>query len=332
VPSRGRLAKILVGVAVSAALLVYVFWNVDLHEVAARLSITNWWFLTVSTVLNFGSLWIRAWRWYYLFPPGSHPSHLFNALMIGYMGNNVLPLRAGEGLRAYVASRRGQQFWTVLATIVVERVLDGLAVGLIVVALFLTIPIPPHWRRPAAIFIAVDIAAMLVLLVIALAPGWCSGVARVLFHRWLWVEQRSMDVLGTMNEGLRGVRAGHHSVPIALSTALIWLLFALSVWTGLRAAHLDLPVAASWTVLAFLGLGVSLPSSPGYVGVVQAATVWALEIFRVPRTEALSFSLLLHASQFIPVTLYGIVLLLIEHVSLSDATRPTEASAASPQR
>jgi uncharacterized protein (TIRG00374 family) len=332
VPSRGRLAKILVGVAISGALLVYVFWNVDLHDVAARLAITNWWFLTVSMVLNFGSLWIRAWRWYYLFPPGSHPSHLFNALMIGYMGNNVLPLRAGEGLRAYVASRRGQRFWTVLATIVVERALDGLAVGLIVVALFLTIPIPSQWRRPAAIFIAVDVVAMIALVVIALAPGWCSGLARVLFHRWPWVERRAMDILGTMSEGLRGVRAGHHFVPIALSTVLIWLLFALSVWTGLRAAHLDLPVAASWTVLAFLGLGVSLPSSPGYVGVVQAATVWALDIFKVRHTEALSFSLLLHASQFIPVTLYGIVLLLVEHVSLSDATRTTEAPAASPQR
>jgi uncharacterized membrane protein YbhN (UPF0104 family) len=172
---------------------------------------------------------------------------------------------------------------------------------------------------------------MVALVLIALAPGWCSSVARVLFHRWSWVERRAMDVLGTMSEGLRGVRAGHHFVPIFLSTVLIWLLFALSIWTGLRAAHLDLPLAASWTVLAFLGLGVSLPSSPGYVGVVQAATVLALALFSVPRTEALSFSLLIHASQFVPVTLYGIILLLVEHVSLSDATRTTEASAASPQ-
>src|SRR5262249_58111419 len=194
--------------------------------------------------------------------------------------------------------------------------------------LLLTPPLPPPCPRPAALFIAVDIVAMIALVVIAMAPGWCGSVARVLFHRWSWVERRAMDVLGTMSEGLRGVRAGHHFVPIVLSTALIWLLFALSVWTGLRAAHLDLPLAASWTVLAFLGLGVSLPSSPGYVGVVQAATIWALDIFKVPHTEALSFSLLLHASQFIPVTLYGIVLLLVEHVSLSDATRTTEASAA----
>src|SRR6266511_1087331 len=95
-----------------------------------------------------------------------------------------------------------------------------------------------------------------------------------------------MDVLGTMSEGLRGVRAGHHFVPILLSSTSIWVLFVLSVWIGLHAAHLDLPLAASWTVLAFLGLGVSVPSSPGYVGVVQAATVLALALFSVPRTEA----------------------------------------------
>lgn len=323
--SGGRLAKILLGVAVSAALLAYLFWNVDLHAVAIRLANTNWWLLGVSAVLNLGSIWIRAWRWYYLFPPGSHPSHLFNALMIGYMGNNVLPLRAGEVVRAYVASRRGQRFWTVLATIVVERALDGLAVGLMVAALFLVIPIPAELRWPAAIFLAADLAAMAVLAVIALAPASCGSLVRALFHRWSWVERRAMDILGTMTEGLRGVRAGLHFVPILFSSILIWALLALSIWTGLLAAHLDLPFAASWTVLAFLGLGVSLPSSPGYVGVLQAATVLALALFSVPRTEALAFSLLIHAAQFLPVTVYGLVLLLVEHVSLAEATHTARA-------
>jgi uncharacterized protein (TIRG00374 family) len=252
--------------------------------------------------------------------------------MIGYLGNNVLPLRAGEVVRAYVVSRRGQRFWTVLATIVVERALDGLAIGLIVAGLFLAIPIPAQLRWPAAIFLAADLGALALLALIALAPGWCSDLIRALFHRWSWVERRAMDVLGTMSEGLRGVRAGHHVLPISLSTILIWVLFALSVWTGLRAAHLDLPLTASWTVLAFLGLGVSLPSSPGYLGVVQAAIVLALALYSVPRTEALSFSLLIHASQFLPVTLYGLALLMVEHVNLAEATRTTGAHAAPSQR
>ena len=330
--ARGRLVKIFLGIAVSAALLVYLFWEVDLHEVAARLANTHWGYLAASVALNLSSLWLRAWRWYYLFPPGSQPSHLFNALMIGYMGNNLLPLRAGEIVRVYVAARRGQRFWTTLATVVVERALDGLALGLIMAALFLVTPIPAPLRWPAAIFLSADLAAMMLLAVLAVAPEGCAAVIRALFHRRAWVERRLLDVLGTMSEGLRGVRAGHHFLPILLSSAGIWLLFALSVWTALHAASLNLPLAASWTVLAFLGLGVSLPSSPGFVGVVQAAGVLALALFGVPRTEALSFSLLLHASQLFPVTLAGLVLLLVEHVSLSEATRAADAPAASSQR
>jgi uncharacterized protein (TIRG00374 family) len=332
VSPRGRALKVILGIAVSAVLLVYLFWEVDLHEIGARLANTLWGFLALSVALNLVSLWLRAWRWYYLFPPGSRPRHLFNALMIGYMANNLLPLRAGEVIRAYVASRRGQRFWTVVATIVVERALDGLAIGLIIAGLFLVIPMPPQFRWPAIVFLTVDVIAMVVLAVIALAPGACGAVIRGILHRWQWAERRAMDVLGTMTEGLKGLRAGHHFLPIVLSSAAIWLSFALSIWAGLHAAHLDLPLTASWTVLAFLGLGVSLPSSPGYVGVVQAATVLALALFSVPRTEALSFSILIHASQLLPVTAYGLVLLVVEHVSLSEATQVTRAAVVPSER
>ena len=170
-PSRGRLAKILLGGAVSVGLLVYLFWNVDLREVGARLLATNWAFLAASIMLNLFSVWVRAQRWAYLFPPGSHPTHLFNAVMIGHMGNNLLPLRAGEIVRVYVASRHGQRFWTTFATLVVERVLDGVAVGLMLAALFLTLPIPAELRWPAFIFLSVDLGAMATLVVIDLAPA-----------------------------------------------------------------------------------------------------------------------------------------------------------------
>jgi uncharacterized protein (TIRG00374 family) len=326
VRSRGRLAKIVLGVAVSAALLVYLFWSVDPRDVAARLGQTHWGFLAASVVLNLASVWIRGWRWYYLFPPGSRPSHLFSALMIGYMGNNVLPLRAGEIVRVYVASRHGPRFWTTVATLVVERVLDGLAVGLMLAVLFLTVPMPRELRWPALMFLAVDAAGMVVLAVIAVAPARCADLTRALAGRWPGLERRALDALGTMSEGLRGVRARRHLVPIVASSVGIWLVLALAVWAALRAAHLELPLAASFAVIAFMGLGVSLPSSPGFVGVIQVATVLALALFSVPRTEALSFSLMFHAAQYFPVTLYGLVLLMLEQVSLSEARRATAAA------
>ena len=225
-PSLGRLAKIVLGVAISVASLVYLFWSVDPRDVLARLATTNWTFLTISLALNLLSVWIRSWRWYYLFPPGSRPSHLFNAVMIGYMANNILPLRAGEVVRVYIASRHGPRFWTSVATLVVERVLDGLAVGLILAGLFLTLPIPRELRWPAVIFLGVDVVAMAALAVIAIAPGGCATLIRVVFHRWARLERWLLDALGTMSEGLRGVRARRHLLPIAASSVGIWLVLA----------------------------------------------------------------------------------------------------------
>jgi uncharacterized protein (TIRG00374 family) len=320
-PSPGRLAKIVLGLAVSAGLLVYVSRDIDLRVIASHLRGTIWTFLALSVVLNVMSMWARAWRWSFLFPPGPRPTHLFRALLVGYMGNNLLPLRAGELVRIYVASRHGPRFSTTFATVVVERVLDGLAVGLIIAGLLLVVPFPPEVAWPIAVFLGFELVAVLALLTIATAPGVCRVLVEALFHRVGWLERRLLDLLGTMTEGLGGLKSPGHSLPIVVSSVGVWAFFALSIWSALHAAHLDLPLGAAFTVLAFLGLGVSLPSSPGFVGIVQAATVLALALFAVPRPEALSFSLLLHASQFVPVTAAGLIVLLAEEISLTGAAR-----------
>ncbi|MBI2525575.1 MAG: flippase-like domain-containing protein [Candidatus Rokubacteria bacterium] len=322
-PSRGRLLKILLGLAVSAGLLVYVFRDADVHAIPVLLARTHWGLLAASIALNLLSLWFRARRWAFLFPPGAHPVHLFSAVMIGYMGNNLLPLRAGEVVRAYVVARRGQRFWTTVATMVVERVLDAIAVGLMLAGLFLLVTVPRELRWAALVFISADLALIVALAVVAIAPGRCERVLGRLLGRWPAVEGRARGIFATVNEGLSGIRAPHHLLPIVFWSAGIWLLLATVVWTAFRAAHLALPWGAAWAVLALLGLGVSLPSSPGFAGVVQAVVVVALALFSVPRTEALSFSLLLHASQYFPVTLWGLALLFVEHVSLADAARTT---------
>lgn len=320
-PSPGRLAKILVGLAVSAGLLLYLFWNVDLRAIGAHLAKTDWGWLTLSMGFNLVSIWVRARRWFYLFPPGARPAGLFSAVMIGYMGNNLLPLRAGEIVRVYVVARRGQRFWTTLATLVVERVLDALAVVLILAGLLLAIPVPRELQWAALVFLSADLAIMAILAVMATAPQRLQGLIRTASRRWPPLETRLSKILDTFTEGLQGVSTLPHLIPIIAWSAAIWVLWALGIWVALWAAHLDLPMAAAWAVLAFVGLGVSLPSSPGFVGVIQAATVLALALFSVPHTEALSFSLLLHASQFVPVTAAGLILLIVEQVSLAEVTQ-----------
>ena len=325
---RRRLLRVLLGLLVSAGLLVYLFHDVDFAEMGRRLASTRWGFLVASIAIYIVGLWSRARRWYYLYPPDAHPTHLLRAVVIGYMGNNLLPLRAGEVLRTYVMVRHGQRLWTTVATVVVERVLDGLAVGCILAYLLFAVALPRELWWAAVIFVAVDLALVVILAIMVEGPELCRRIALGMTRRIApALLRRVSDSLETFNEGLRGARTRAHLAPMLAWSVAGWVFWALSAWMGLYATHLDLPFAASWAVLGFVGLGVSLPSSPGFAGIIQAATVLALALFSVPRQEALSFSLLLHAAQFVPVTLWGLVLVVAEQVNFSDVARAGAGSA-----
>jgi glycosyltransferase 2 family protein len=319
--------KIAAGLVVSALLLGILLWTVDLHELGDSLKRARWEWVLLSVGCTLAGLWIRARRWRYLFPPRSDPPGLVPAIMIGYMVNNILPLRAGEVVRVYVVARRWHRgFWTTLATLVVERVLDSLAIVLILGVLVLMIPVPAVFRWTAATLLAIDAAAVAVLALLAVAPGAGRRLIGVLTRRWPALDERLTRVFDRFVRGLDGIRTPAHLPPLIVWSALVWVAPALASWTMLRALDLPLPLVVGWTVLAFVGMGVSIPSAPGYVGVFHYAAVLALEVFGVPRAAALGYAILFHASQFIPVTLVGWIFLLREHLSLGEAThaRPAE--------
>src|SRR5262245_66428043 len=99
--------------------------------------------------------------------------------MIGYMVNNVLPLRAGEVARVYGFARRwGHGFWTTLGTVVVERVLDGLTVVLLIGGIVMIIPVPAYVQWGAVIMLAVNLLGIAVLAGMAWRPEAMHGIAR----------------------------------------------------------------------------------------------------------------------------------------------------------
>jgi len=273
-------------------------------------------------------LWVRAHRWRYLFPPRSDPPRLTPAIMIGYMANNVLPLRAGEVVRVYVVARRwkplgaerAHPFWTTLATLVVERVLDSLVVVLILALLVLVIPVPAFLELAALVVLAVDLAGVATLIALVAAPARCARLIERLTARWPRLRERAVRIFETFVTGLDGIRTPAHLVPLLAWTVLVWLVPAAAAWTMLRALGLHLPFVAAWAVLAFVGLGVSIPSAPGYVGVFHAAAALALGLFGVPQAAAVGYALLFHAAQIVPITLIGWLYLVREQMSLGEAT------------
>src|SRR5205823_1968010 len=138
-----RRLRVLDDVAISLALVVWLFRNVDRERLIAQILRTDWRWLLLSAALAPAGILARARRWRYLFPPNTKPPGLLPAMMIGYMVNNVLPLRAGELVRVYVVARRwGGHFWTTAATLIVERVLDSLCIVLILGVLVFLVPVP----------------------------------------------------------------------------------------------------------------------------------------------------------------------------------------------
>jgi uncharacterized protein (TIRG00374 family) len=304
--------------------------SVDRHELGAQLARTSWAWALVGVVLGLAALYARAFRWRWLFPPGTPPAGIIPATMIGYMANNVLPLRAGELVRIYAAARRlratepltaTEAFWLVAATVVIERVMDSLAIVLILGILVFLIPVPAGVEWGAAVLLTIDVVGVALLVTAARAPQLGRRLVAAFTGRWPRLARMALAMFDTALRGLDGVRSPAHAVRIAGWTVVIWTLSAAAAWAMLRAVHLDLAFIAGWVVLAFVGLGISVPSAPGYLGVWHFAAKLALEIFGVASSASVAYALVYHASAVLPVTLVGWLYLLREHVSLGEARR-----------
>lgn len=322
---RGRVGatRVLLGIGVSAGFLYLVLRNISPGEILVHLGRTHWAWLGLSAALNLTMLWARGFRWRWLFYPAPQSGwQLVSATTIGFAANNILPLRIGELVRSYLAAGSLEvSFWTALATLAVERVLDALSILLILGGVVLLVPVPPWLQAGALILLALDLLVMglLIFLAAGRAAGWIGRLPRVgeTLIRWL----------ALFASGLQSLRPGPHLIPLLGWTVLVWTLNAGAVWAALSSGGLALPPSASLTVLAFAGIGVSLPSAPGYVGTFQFFIVQALAIYGVTGPEAVSVSLLLHAASYIPLTLLGSALLATQGVSVWEVSRKARAEA-----
>ena len=138
------------GLAVSAVFLLWALQGLDLQQVAQYLKRGNYLWLIPSVGVYFLAVLVRTWRWDYLLRPLKRipVKRLFPVVVIGYMGNNIFPFRVGELLRAYVLKRNEQvSISSSLATIVVERIFDGLTMLLFVFVALPTLPTLPDSLR-----------------------------------------------------------------------------------------------------------------------------------------------------------------------------------------
>jgi uncharacterized protein (TIRG00374 family) len=298
------------GVAISVLFLMYAIRGQRLPEVWEGLRHANYLWLIPGIIVYFGAVWLRTYRWKYLLRPiKSIPVRtLFPVVTIGYMGNNIFPFRAGEVLRAYVLKRKEQVSASAsLATIVVERIFDGITMLVFVFAILPLVPTSEFLSQLLPFMSLFFFGALLAFLLVASSPARTESV-----YRW-FVEylvpgrfrEQALGLLGKFVEGLQVLRSGRDMLFIMGISILLWLAEAWKYWFVMQGFGFDQPFYVLVFTCAIVNLATSIPSTPGYLGTFEVAGIESLVLFGVARHTATSFMLALHAALWFPITALG---------------------------
>jgi hypothetical protein len=263
---------------------------------------------------------------------------LWHATTIGFMANNLLPARAGEVARAYVASRQlPVRFSTALASIGVERVFDGLVMlGLMAVAIAAP-SFPAHavvgGRSLATIATSAAAlfgALLLLALVIVHRPApWLKLFERIA-RRLLPARTAERLIHGAEGiiAGLAVLKSPARFAGVVFWSLVLWIKNAAAFAICFRAFGLDVPLEAALLLQGIIGFGVAVPSTPGYAGVFEAATLLTLQLYGVDSSQAVSYALTYHLTTFLPITLLGLWSLSRLHMRLRELSAATEGGTA----
>ena len=321
-----KLLYIVIGLGISAILLWVLFRNINFNELGTVLKEANYWWLIPNVFFIILTMYQRAYRWRAMVKPITHVTYqrLLAATCIGFMANNVLPLRLGEFVRAYSLASREKNITksASLATIFVERMVFDLVALLLIfgcILYFSELSLDPSMVQGLTVAVGIALVGIMFILVLALKPVQAGHLmTRYLFFVPDSVKESLESLVMKFSRGLVFLTDYRSVASVAGQTLLIWLLMGFSNIFVFKAFGLDLPLDAAYVVLVVVSVSILVPSSPGFVGVYHAGAVWSLMRYGVSQADALSCALVLHAAQYIVVTLLGFYFLKKEHLSLKN--------------
>lgn len=315
-----RRLRFWLGILLSAASLALAVKTADIEETWSALGQTDYYLLVPALAALALTLAGKAARWKLLFDPrDGHPplSKVFTVLIIGQMINLVFPLRMGEIARAYfIGEMAGSNKPLAMATVVVEKVVDMLAVLLLVIVLLLVVPFPEWLQRPVLSLALLSVVLFAALLLLAHQRGRLSGLLAGLIS--IIPSALRPGVLREQSDrfldGLGALRSSRAMAWVAALTCFVWLTSAVTNYFVFLAVGLDLPFVASVFLLLVLQVGVAVPSGPGKIGVFQYLAILALSLFLVPAEKALAAGVVLYLVVHTPPIVLGLVFLWQYHL------------------
>jgi glycosyltransferase 2 family protein len=305
-----RSIRFWIGLAISALFLYLAFRGQDFQEIGAALRQANYWYVIPALGLYFIGVYLRAFRWAWVLRSvvPIETRKLFSVVVIGYMANNVLPFRAGELVRSYVlATRTGMRKTSILATIAVERLFDGVTMLLFILVASIFIGLTDQLEAVTLIAGILFGTLITILLVLTTARARDLLILAVLPRLPGFVRGRAERLLESVFTGLSVLRRKNDLIAVSGISLIAWLFEASMYLVIALGFGLNVGIAAILLVTAVANLATLIPSSPGYVGPFEAGVLLALVgAVGIQRELALSFAIVVHAALYLPITLWGL--------------------------
>jgi uncharacterized protein (TIRG00374 family) len=310
---------------ITAITAFFVWWfvkDLDLAEVGRAVRHAHPSLVAAAVGVTVQTYLIRAWRWQSLLAPIGHARYrvAFRTTVIGFAATFFLPGRVGEVLRPYLLARQeGFGLPAVMATVIVERVLDLASVMLLFGVFAATTPLDLGSELEGGAIAAAVIAVVLVSAMVLMA-GHPERLGRLATRLTRVLPGRLAHMAGhlaqTFTEGLAVMRHPRHLVAAFGLSILLWLSVSVGVWLVSHAFGLALPFSGSFLVLMYLVVGVAVPT-PGGAGTFHAFYSLAMTSFFGASVDAAgAAAIVLHAVSFVPVGLAGLVFMAQDGLTL----------------
>ncbi len=311
---RNQRLIIVVSLLISVVFMGLAFRGLHPEDVLESLSRVNLPLVIVGGVWYFAAMLVISARWGLLINPLKHVPlpRLFQLVSIGYMGNNVYPFRSGEALRVVLLNRWERiPLGRIAATIVVERVFDGLVMLCFVIIPLLVLDFAtPEIQAVIGVGAPIFITALVIFLGLAARPDTLKKLVGFFTAR---MPARFAAIINALTDellaGLIGLRSLVGVVRVFVYSLLSWALEASVYWLVGIAFGLDVSYTVMLVVVGVVNLAGLVPASPGQFGVFELFASLVLTAAGVPEETALAYALLVHLTIWLPPTLLGFAVL-----------------------
>ncbi len=301
----------IIGCAISTAAIFFVFKTVQWNDLLQSFKSLPLWSVPLCILFYLAGFIPRAIRSHFmLLKVETIPTVICGqAVVTGYAANNILPFRLGEFARAFYLFRKTNiSYITSLCSIVAERILDGFCIvilwGLSICFFLLDNSIEINISIKLLFIISAVLfsSAILLILVLVFSKKW------IVYQLSTYSNSSFSSLFSKILDAFAFYNSNSDRTKVALLSLVVWIIEGLSFVVLVAGMGIANPFAVGFFCLGLINLGILLPSAPGYVGIFQALGIMGFVVLGFRESDGLAFSLVLHASQFIPVTLMGLVI------------------------